>query len=220
MGIGLSTSAAASPEAQDATREIPSPREGMRVPPVTPLAPVAGWLTAWGAAVLAMGCLDAAGVDTGLGLGVAGGAPGVEDDLWPGVWVLVVQAAAFALGGYAAARMARNRAVSHAVIAWLLAMLATGGDAIDGLVRDPAAGVLAGLDLPHWLDTGLSGDWEAAIALTAIALAGLAGALIGGSVGAAANRMALIAAPAAARPAEEAETRTREMPYPHAPPRE
>ena len=129
------------------------------------LAPVAGWLTAWGAMVLAARCLRAAGVDFGLGIGIASGAAGVEDRFWPGLWVLVMQASGFALGGYVAARMARTRAIAHALAAWALAMVATGADAIEGWVRDPPAGVLAGLDLPHWLDTGLSGDWEAGIAL-------------------------------------------------------
>ena len=156
----------------------------MRVPRGSLLAPVAGWLTAWGAAVLAAGCLRAAEVDFGLGIGIASGDPGVEDRFWPGLWVLLIQAGAFALGGYVAARMARTRAVAHALGAWALAMVATGADAVEGWVRDPSAGVLAGLDLPHWLDTGLSGDWEAGIALVAIALAGLAGALVGGGVGA------------------------------------
>ena len=143
----------------------------------------------------------------------------MEDRLWPGVWVLLMQAGAFAVGGYVAARMARNRAVAHALGAWVVAMAATGADAIEGWVRDPSAGVLAGLDLPHWLDTGLSGDWERAIALVAIALAALAGALVGGAVGAAANRAALIPPPGGGGGASEdgAATRTIEVPYPVGP---
>jgi hypothetical protein len=54
--------------------------------------------------------------------------------------------------------------------------------------RDEGGSVLARLDLPHWTDTGLSGTWEEGIALATIALAGLAGALLGGSLAAAANR--------------------------------
>lgn len=220
METGLSTNRpAAPPEAPAVTRELAPPRESMRVPVASPLAPVAGWFTAWGAAVLAVGCLAAAGVETGLGLGVASGVPG-QDGLWPGLRTLLVQAAAFVVGGYVAARMARVRAVSHAVLGWVLAMLATGADAIEGLVRDPSAAVLAGLELPHWADTGLSGDWEAAIALTAVALAALAGALIGGALGATANRVALLPAPATGEPAQETAVlaRTRESPYPAAPP--
>jgi hypothetical protein len=211
----------ASQATQPITPDLAAPRELMRVPRGSLLAPVAGWLTAWGAVMLAAGCLRAAGVDFGLGIGIATGAPGVEDRFWPGLWVLVMQASAFALGGYVAARMARTRAVAHALGAWALAMVATGADAIEGWVHDPPAGVLAGLDLPHWLDTGLSGDWEAGIALVSIALAGLAGALVGGGVGAAANRAALVPAPGAAPEAPEGApgTRTMEVPYPAAPPR-
>jgi hypothetical protein len=211
----------ASAATQTMTREPAPSREFMRVPRGSLLAPVAGWLTAWGAIVLAAGCLRAANVDFGLGIGIATGAPGVEDRFWPGLWVLVMQAAGFALGGYVAARMARTRAIAHALGAWALAMVATGADAIEGWVHDPPAGVLAGLDLPHWLDTGLSGDWEAGIALTAIALAALAGALVGGGVGAAANRAALVTPPGLAPevPGGEPGTRTMEVPYPAAPPR-
>ena len=211
----------ASQATQAMTREPAAARQLMRVPGASPLAPVAGWLTAWGAAVLAAACLRAAGVDIGLGIGIASGDPGVEDRFWPGLWVLVMQAGAFLMGGYVAARMARNRAVAHALGAWVVAMAATGADAIEGWLRDPPAAVLAGLDLPHWLDTGLSGDWEAAIALVAIALAGLAGALVGGGVGAAANRAALVPAPGAAPEAagDEPLTRKMEVPYPAAPPR-
>jgi hypothetical protein len=193
----------------------------MRVPGASPLAPVAGWLTAWGVAVLAAGCLRGAGVDFGLGIGIATGDPGVEDRFWPGLWVLLMQAGGFLLGGYVAARMARNRALAHAFGAWVVAMAATGADAIEAWIRDPPAGVLAGLDLPHWLDTGLVGDWEASIALVAIALAGLAGALVGGAVGAAANRAALIPVPGGGDGAsgDGAVTRAIEVPYPVAPPR-
>jgi hypothetical protein len=211
----------ASEATQATTHEPAAARQLMRVPRGSILAPVAGWLTAWGAVVLAAGCLRAADVDLGLGIGIASGAPGVEDRFWPGLWVLVMQATAFALGGYVAARMARTRAIAHALGAWALAMVATGADAIEAWLRDPPAGVLAGLDLPHWLDTGLSGDWEAGIALVAIALAGLAGALVGGGVGAAANRAALVPAPGIAPevPGAAPGTRTMEVPYPVAPPR-
>jgi hypothetical protein len=211
----------ASDATQAMTHDLAPPRELMRVPRGSLLAPVAGWLTAWGAVMLAAGCLRAADVDFGLGIGIASGAPGVEDRFWPGLWVLVMQASAFALGGYVAARMARTRAIAHALGAWALAMVATGADAVEAWVRDPPAGVLAGLDLPHWLDTGLSGDWEAGIALVSIALAGLAGALVGGGVGAAANRAALVPAPGASPevPGDAPGTRTMEVPYPAAPPR-
>jgi hypothetical protein len=170
-----------------------SPRV-VRVPPLAPLAPVLGWLAAWGAAVTAAACLREAGVDLGFGLGIATGDPGVEDGFWPGIWAMLVQAGSFALGGYAAARLARTRALIHATLAWLVAMLATGADALVVSLRDGGESVLAALDLPHWAETGLSGRWEEVLALGVIALAGLAGALLGGSFGAAANRAAAVAA--------------------------
>jgi hypothetical protein len=166
------------------------PASPERAAPAAHFAPDAiliGWLAAWGAAVLAAACLREAGVDLGLGLGIASGDPGVEDRLMPGIWMLVIQAGAFAVGGYAAARLARARALLHAGLAWVVAMLATGADAVVDALRDDGGSVLARLDLPHWAHTGLSGAWEEALALAIIALAGLAGALVGGSLAAAAN---------------------------------
>jgi hypothetical protein len=194
-------SGAAAPSASDAPATEPL-RDAtddsvrvVRVPPLSPLAPVLGWLAAWGAAVTAAACLREAGVDLGLGVGIATGEQGVEDGFWPGVWMMLVQAGAFALGGYAAARLARTRAMLHATLAWAVAMLATGADAVVVAVRDAGESVLAGLDLPHWTDTGLSGTWEEALALAVIALAGLAGALLGGLLGAGANRAAAAGRP-------------------------
>jgi hypothetical protein len=158
------------------------------VPAISPLAPVVGWLTAWGAAVVAVACLREAGVGLGLGLGVATGEAGVEDRFLPGLWVMAVQAGAFVAGGYAAARLARAQALLHAGLAWALAMLATGVDAIVIAVRDGGDSILQRLGLPHWVHTGLTGAWEEALALACLALVGLAGALVGGSLGAAANR--------------------------------
>jgi hypothetical protein len=172
-----------------------SPERVARSARFAPDAVLIGWLAAWGAATLAAACLREAGVDLGLGLGIASGDPGVEDRLLPGVWVLVIQAGAFVIGGYAAGRLARGRALLHAGLAWAVAMLVTGADAIVDALRDEGGSVLARLDLPHWSGTGLSGAWEEGLALAIIALAGLAGALFGGSLAAAAN-----ARPAAGRP--------------------
>ncbi|HSJ73139.1 MAG TPA: hypothetical protein VK904_02385 [Miltoncostaeaceae bacterium] len=167
--------------------------------PLSPTAPFLGWLTAWGAAALAFACLREAGVDLGLGLGIATGDPGVEDRFLPGLWLLLVQAGAFLLGGYAAARIARANGLLHAGLAWCVAMLATGADAIVIALRDGGESVLQALGLPHWVHTGLSGTWEEALALAVFALAGLAGALIGGALADATNRSAR---PRAVEPAE------------------
>ena len=73
-----------------------------------------------------MACLREAGVDLGLGLGIATGEPGVEDRFLPGLWVLLVQAGAFVLGGYAAARIARRNGLLHAGLAWCVAIALVG----------------------------------------------------------------------------------------------
>lgn len=175
-----------------------SPERAARSARFAPDAILIGWLAAWGAGALAAACLREAGVDLGLGLGIATGDPGVEDRLLPGIWMLVIQAGAFVVGGYAAGRLARGRALLHAGLAWAVAMLVTGADAIVDALRDDGGSVLARLDLPHWSGTGLSGAWEEGLALAIIALAGLAGALIGGSLAAAANGARAVDEPAAA----------------------
>ena len=91
-GDGRGTATLAEAPAAD---PIETPRQRtytLRVPPISPTAPFLGWLTAWGAAAVAMACLREAGVDLGLGLGIATGEPGVEDRFFPGLWVLLVQA--------------------------------------------------------------------------------------------------------------------------------
>jgi hypothetical protein len=155
-----------------------------------PLAPVAGWLTAWGAAALAAACLQAAGVDLGFGLGIAHSTQlGVEDGFGAGIVLLIVQGGAFVVGGYVAARIARAAGVTHAVLAWVLAMLATGADAlIQGARNEPS--VLSRLPgIPYWVDTNLGGNGRLAVALAIFALAALAGAVIGGAIGTAVNRV-------------------------------
>jgi hypothetical protein len=191
-GDGRARAALAQPvPAESAETQVATPRQRtytLRVPPLSPDAPFLGWLAAWGAAALAMACLREAGVDLGLGLGIATGDPGVEDGFLPGLWVVLVQAGAFLLGGYAAARIARANYLLHAGLAWCVAMLATGADAIVIALRDGGESVLQSLGIPHLVHTGLSGTWEEVLALAIFALAGLAGALIGGSLAAAAGR--------------------------------
>jgi hypothetical protein len=191
-GRATATQAEAGP-AETAKTRAPRDRERtytVRVPPLSPDAPFLGWLAAWGAAALAVACLREAGVDLGLGLGIASGDPGVEDRFLPGLWLVLVQAGAFLLGGYAAARIARANHLLHAGLAWVIAMLATGADAIVIALRDGGESVLQSLGIPHWVHTGLSGTWEEILALAIFALAALAGALVGGALAAATGRRA------------------------------
>jgi hypothetical protein len=164
----------------------------MRPPGFAPLAPLGGWLAAWGAASVAAHALASAGVPLGMGFGIANGNGSVEDGFFPGLWFVVVQFGAFLIGGYVAARMARNRGLAHAALAWVLAMLATGADAIAQSMRALASSVLAPMGVPWWTDTGLQGGWRLWVALAIPAIAALVGAIFGGGIGAAANRAAVV----------------------------
>lgn len=162
----------------------------LRVPSFSPLAPVLGWILAWGAIVIATTSLQRAGVSTGFQLGIAEGGPR-SAGFWAGIWLLVVSAGAFLLGGYAAARIARANGSRHALLVWVVAMAATGADALFESIRDGSVGVVQLMPgVPYWIDTGLSGRAEAAIALAIFAGASLVGALVGGALGQAANRVA------------------------------
>lgn len=159
-----------------------------RIPGFAPLAPVVGWMTAWGVAAVAASSLLVAGLDLGLGLGIVEGAYGTDGTL-PGLYLVAIQAGAFLLGGYAAARMARGRGLLHAILAWVLAMIATGADTFFADSRNGES-VLEPLFIPFWIDNGMSSGIETALALGAFAVAGLVGALIGGALGTAANQAA------------------------------
>jgi hypothetical protein len=186
----------APPPAETTTAVTPAPRREvrgrepvMRVPTFAPLAPWAGWLAAWGAAALAAASLEAAGVDLGLGLGIANATQlGVEDGLGAGLVLLIVQGGAFIFGGYVAARMARAAGLMHALLAWALAMLATGADALIQGVRGETSVVTRIPGIPYWIDTGLGGTGRLTVALGIFAVAALVGAAIGGLLGTAVNR--------------------------------
>lgn len=183
-----------------AAEPVAVPRRRRRLAPagLSPVAPAIGWLTAWGALAVALACLREAGVATGLALGIATGPPGADDGFPAGLWTMVAVAGAFLAGGYAAGRLARANALLHAGLAWCVAMLATGADALAIVVRDGGESVLERLGMPRWVHTGLSGTWEEGLALACVALVALAGSLVGGSLAAAANRTAR--ADAGARP--------------------
>lgn len=160
----------------------------LRVPTFSPLASLLGWILAWGAIVIATGSLERAGVPAGFGLGIAEGGPG-DGGFAAGLWLLLVSGGAFLVGGYAAGRMARAHGTMHGLLVWAIAMLATGGDALIESLRAGGTGVLQLIPgVPYWVDTGLRGRAEAGAALAVFAVVALAGALVGGGLGQAANR--------------------------------
>ncbi len=169
----------------------------LRIPRFSMLAPIGGWLAAWGAATLATAAVLEAGVSLGFGFGIADGSVDLDTGFWAGLWTLVIQAGAFVVGGYVAGRIARVRPVMHAVLAWVIAMAATAADAILVALRDSGSSVLAPLRLPQW--AGLDYENSVAIPLVIFALGGLAGALVGGWLALGANRREtteMISAPA------------------------
>jgi hypothetical protein len=161
-------------------------RRVLRIPRFSLLAPIGGWLAAWGAATLATAALLEAGVSLGFGFGIADGSVDLDTGFWAGLWTLVIQGGAFVIGGYVAGRMARVRPVTYAVLAWAVAMAATAADAIVVAVRDGGSSVLAPLGLPQW--AGLDYENSVAIPLVIFALGALVGAVVGGWLALGANR--------------------------------
>jgi hypothetical protein len=169
----------------------------LRIPRFSLLAPIAGWLAAWGAATLATACVLEAGVSLGFGFGIADGSVDLDTGFWAGLWTLAIQVGAFIVGGYVAGRIARVRPVTHAVLAWVVAMGATAADAIVVAARDGGSSVLAPLRLPQW--AGLDYENRVAIPLVIFALGALVGTIIGGWLALGANRREtteMISAPA------------------------
>ncbi len=177
------------PDARDvveAPREVET-RHVLRIPTFSLIAPIAGWLTAWGAAALATVAVIEAGVGVGFGFGIADGSIDVDSGFWAGLWTLVIQAGAFLFGGYVAGRMARTRAIAHAVLAWFVAMAATAADAIVVATGQGRSSVLAPLRLPQW--AGLTYDNTVVIPMIIFAAGALVAVVVGGSLAAGANRL-------------------------------
>jgi len=165
----------------------------MRLPGFVPAAPVGGLFAAWGLAALATYILVEAGVSRGVGFGLATGSGiGNVNTFSSGLWMLLVEAGAFIGGGYVAARMARNHAIAHAAVMWVVFMAATVADALVQQARTGGSSVLRQIGMPSWSDTGLVNDWRLWIALAIFAAAALIGSLIGGAFGATANRAQVI----------------------------
>ena len=159
----------------------------LRIPSFSAIAPIAGWLAAWGAAALALAALVEAGVGIGFGFGIADGSIDADSGFWAGLWMLVVLAGAFLLGGYVAGRMARTRALAHAALAWFVAMAATAADAIIVAAGEGRSSVLARLRLPQW--AGLDYDQAVILPMVIFAVGALVAAIVGGSLAAGANRL-------------------------------
>jgi hypothetical protein len=146
-----------------------------------------GWLSANGLAVLLVALLSAAGVAIGLTQGV----PSTDDaaqeadtiGIVGGVVLLVILFLAYLAGGYVAGRMARFDGARQGIAVWVIGLLVVIALAVVGLVFGSQYNVLRQLDLPRIpIDEGTA-TTGGIIALLAVLLVTLAGAVVGGKLG-------------------------------------
>jgi len=150
-----------------------------------------GWLTATGAAVLLTALVAAAGAvfglatDTGVGQ-AANQATGDAQTIGivGGIILLVILFVAYYCGGYVAGRMARFDGIKQGIAVWVWAVVIAIVVAILGAVAGSEYNILASLNsfprIP--VDEG-SLTTAGIIALLAVAVASLVGAILGGLAG-------------------------------------
>jgi hypothetical protein len=146
-----------------------------------------GWLSANGLAVLLVALLSAAGVAIGLTQGVPSADEGTQEartiGVIGGIVLLVILFLAYLAGGYVAGRMARFDGVRQGVAVWVIGLLVVLALAAAGLLFGAQFNVLQQLNLPRIpIDEGTT-TTGAIIALAAVLLATLVGAVIGGKLG-------------------------------------
>lgn len=150
-----------------------------------------GWLTAMGTAAILTALLAAAGA--ALGLGVAGTPEEAADEAlqnaetvgWIGaIALLVVLFVAYFCGGYVAGRMARFNGLRQGLAVWVWALVIAIVVALVSVVLGSQYDVLVDLNAFPRIPVS-EGDLTIAGIVTAVivALASLAGALLGGVVG-------------------------------------
>ncbi|MGY1754523.1 hypothetical protein [Blastococcus sp. SYSU D01042] len=146
-----------------------------------------GWLSANGLAVLLVALLSAGGVAIGLteGLDSADEAAEQADTIGiaGGIVLLVVLFLAYLAGGYVAGRMARFDGARQGIAVWVIGLLVVLALAVAGLVFGSEYNVLQQLDLPRIpIDEGTA-TTGGIIALVAVLVVTLVGAILGGKLG-------------------------------------
>jgi hypothetical protein len=146
-----------------------------------------GWLTANGLAVLLVALLSAAGVAIGLTQGLPS-----TDEATPqadtigiagGIVLLVILFLAYLAGGYVAGRMARFDGARQGIAVWIIGLLVVIALAVAGIVFGAQYNVLQQLDLPRIpIDEGTA-TTGGIIALVAVLVVTLLGAILGGKLG-------------------------------------
>ena len=185
-----------------------------------------GWLTATGTAVLLTALVTAAGAavgiatntDIGAATGQATADPGTVG-LVGGIILLVVLFLAYFCGGYVAGRMARFNGVKQGIAVWLWAVVIAIVVAVIGAIAGSKFDVLAQLNsfprIPVNEGTLTTGG---IIALIAVAVVSLVGAILGGLTGMRFHRkvdragLDYLTGP---EPASPAPPRTHDCPAPH-----
>ncbi len=146
-----------------------------------------GWLSANGLAVLLVALLSAAGVAIGLTQGV----PSTDDaaqeadtiGIVGGIVLLVILFLAYLAGGYVAGRMARFDGARQGIAVWVIGLLVVIALAVLGLVFGSQYNVLQQLNLPRIpIDEGTA-TTGGSIALVAVLVVTLVGAVLGGKLG-------------------------------------
>lgn len=146
-----------------------------------------GWLSANGLAVLLVALLSAAGVAIGLTQGVPTTDEATQEagtiGIVGGIVLLVVLFLAYLAGGYVAGRMSRFDGARQGIAVWVIGLLVVIALAVAGLVFGSQYNVLQQLDLPRIpVDEGTA-TTGGIIALVAVLLVTLLGAILGGKLG-------------------------------------
>jgi hypothetical protein len=146
-----------------------------------------GWLSANGLAVLLVALLSAAGVAIGLTQGVPSTDEAVQQadtiGIAGGIALLVVLFLAYLAGGYVAGRMARFDGVRQGIAVWVIGLLVVIALAVLGLVLGSEYNVLQSLNLPRIPIGEGTATTAGIIALVAVLIVTLAGAIVGGRLG-------------------------------------
>ena len=146
-----------------------------------------GWLSANGLAVLLVALLSAAGVAVGLTQGVPSTDEATQEastiGVVGGIVLLVILFLAYLAGGYVAGRMARFDGTRQGVAVWVIGLLVVLALALAGLVFGSQYNVLPQLNLPRIpIDEGTA-TTGGIIALVAVLVVTLIGAVVGGKLG-------------------------------------
>jgi hypothetical protein len=146
-----------------------------------------GWLSANGLAALLVALLSAAGVAIGLTQGVPGVGEATKEagtiGVVGGIVMLVILFLAYLAGGYVAGRMARFDGARQGIAVWVIGLVVVLALAVAGLVFGSQYNVLQQLNLPRIpIDEGTA-TTGGIIALVAVLVVTLVGAILGGKLG-------------------------------------